>query len=184
MSEVPVQHPRESRDVAAKRARKPARRGSSDAIQIRRAADGKSYQFHFPPSVRQREEDMEEVHKMLAAGETEIAVEELRWLVGGCQDLLEGHQLLGQIAAEQGDRDLARAHLGYAYQLGFDALPKQGLDGPLPHANKANRPFHEAAASLARILQDLGETNMAREIALQLITLDPADPLGVKEILQ
>lgn len=121
---------------------------------------------------------------MLAAGETEIAVDELRWLVGGCQDLLEGHQILGKIAAESGDRELARAHLGYAFQLGIDALPKRALDRPLPHANKANRAFHEAGAALIQVLLELGETNMAKEVALQLLALDPTDPLGVKMVFQ
>jgi hypothetical protein len=170
--------------VAAKRAKKPARRGSSNAIQVRRAADGKSYEFLYPSSVRQRTEDMEEVRAMLAAGETEIAIDELRWLVGGCQDLLEGHQLLGKIAAEAGDRELARAHLGYAFQLGSDALPKRGLDHPLPHANPANQAFHEAGAALVQVLLELEESNKAKEVAMQLLALDPTDPLGVKKVFE
>ena len=170
--------------MAAKRTNQPARRGSSNAIQVRRAADGKSYEFLFPSSVRERTEDMEEVHAMLAAGETEIATEELRWLVGGCQDLLEGHQLLGKIAAESGDRDLARAHFGYAFQLGIDALPKRGLGHPLPHANPANKAFHEAGAALVQVLLELEESNKAKEVALQLLALDPTDPLGLKKVFE
>ncbi len=170
--------------MAPKRAKKSARQGSSNPIRIRRAADGKSYEFLFPASVRERTEDMEEVHAMLAAGETEIAVEELRWLLGGCHELLEGHQLLGKIAAEAGDRELARAHLGYAFQLGIDALPSRGLDRPLPHANPANRAFHEAGAALVQVLLELEETNMGKEIALQLLALDPNDPLGLKKVFE
>ncbi len=170
--------------MAPKRSNKPARHGPSNAIEVRRAADRKSYEFHFPASVRERTEDMEEVHAMLAAGETEIAVEELRWLLGGCHELLEGHLLLGRIAVEAGDRELARAHFGYAFQLGADALPRRGLDRPLPHANPANRPFHEAGAGLVQVLLELGETNMGKEIALQLLALDPADPLGLKKVFE
>ena len=169
--------------MAAKRKKKSAQRGASSAVQVRRAADRKSYEFLFPPSVRERAEDMEEVHAMLAGGETEIAVDELRWLLGGCHELLEAHQLLGKIAAEAGDRELARAHFGYAFQLGADAIPKRGLDFPLPYAHPANRAFHQAGAGLVQVLLELEESNKAREVAMQLLALDPTDPLGVKKVL-
>jgi hypothetical protein len=170
--------------VAAKRKKKPSRRGPSSGIQVRRAADGKSYEFLYPSSVRERSEDMEEVRAMLAAGEADIAIDELRWLLGGCHELLEAHQLLGALAAEDGDRELARAHFGYAFQLGLDALPKRGLDHPLPHANPANTAFHEAGAGLIRVLLGVGESNQAKEVAMQLLALDPTDPLGVKATLE
>ncbi len=170
--------------MAAKRKKKSAKRGSSNAIQVRRVTDGKSYEFVFPPSVRERSEDMEEVRAMLAAGETEVAVEELRWLLGGCHELLEAHQLLGKIAAGAGDRDLAQAHFGYAFKLGTDALPKRGLDRPLPHSNRANQPFHEAGAGLIQVLLELEKNNKAKEVAMQLVALDPADPLDVKKVLE
>ena len=170
--------------MAAKRKKKPQKRRSSNAIQVRRAADGESYELLFPSSVRERKEDMEEVHSMLAAGETEIAVEELRWLLGGCHELLEAHYLLGKIAAEEGNQDLARAHLGYAYQLGLDAVPKRGLAGALFHANPANQAFLEAGAGLARALLLLKEVNKAKEVAMQLLGLDPTDPLGMRDILE
>ena len=169
--------------MAAKRKKKPGKRRSSNAIQVRRASDGKSYELAFPSSVRERAEDMEEVRAMLAAGETEIATEELRWLLGGCHELLEAHYLLGKVAVESGNQDLARAHFAYAFKLGTDALPKRGLDHPLPHANPANQAFHEAGAGLAKALLELKEANKAKEVAMQLLALDPTDPLGVKEIL-
>lgn len=169
--------------MAAKRKKKPQKRRSSNEIQVRRAADGKSYELLPPSSVRERKEDMEEVHSMLAAGETEIAVDELRWLVGGCHELLEAHYLLGKIAVEEGNHDLARAHLGYAYQLGLDAIPKRGLGHPLPHANPANQAFFEAGAGLAKVLLEMGEANKGKEVALQLLRLDPTDPLGMKDVL-
>lgn len=167
-----------------KKRKKSGKRGSSNAIRFRKAADGTSYELVFPASVHARDDDMEEVRAMLKADETEIAVEELRWLLGGCHELLEAHQLLGKIAVEAGDRELARAHLGYAFQLGADALPRSGLDRPLPHANPANRAFHEAGAALVRILLDLEETNKAKEVALQLLALDPADPQGLKSVIE
>jgi tetratricopeptide (TPR) repeat protein len=170
--------------VPAKRKKQSAKRGSSNTIEVRRTAGGKGYEFHFPPGVRERAEDMEEVRAMLAAGESEIAIDELRWLLGGCHELLEAHHLLGKIAAEAGDRDLARAHFGYAFKLGTDALPKRGLDRPLPHANPANQAFHEAGAGLIQVLLELKETNQAKEVAMQLLALDPTDPLDVKKVLE
>jgi hypothetical protein len=170
--------------VAKKRKKKSTRRGSSSEIQIRRTADGKSYEFLFPPSVRERTEDMEEVRAMIAAGETEIAIDELRWLLGGCHELLEAHKLLGELAAGAADRDLARAHFGYAFQLGTDALPKRGLDRPLPHANPANQAFHEAGAGLVKVLLELDESGKAKEVAEELLVLDPTDPLGVQALLK
>ena len=170
--------------MTPKRKKKSSERRPANAIQVRRASDGESYEFLFPPCVRERAEDMEEVHAMLAAGELEIAVDELRWLLGGCHELLEAHFLLGKIAAESGNHDLARAHFGYAFQLGTDALPKRRLDHPLPHSNPANRVFYEAGAELAKVLLELKEANKANEVAMKLLSLDPTDPLGVKGILE
>lgn len=152
-------------------------------IRIRRSG-AKAYELVFPPSARERAEDMEEVHSMLAAGEIEIAVDELRWLVDGCRELLEAHKLLGEIALSQRDLELARAHFGYAFQLGIDALPGQDPDGPLPYVIPANQAFHEAGRGLVEVLLGLGETETARRAAERLLALDPTDPLGVQSLLK
>lgn len=167
----------------AGKGKKRAQRRSPSGIRVRRAREN-GYELVFPPGVRERADDMEEIHSMLAAGEIEIAVDELRWLLDGCRELLEAHALLGQIAFRESDLDLARAHFGYAFQLGIDALPRGGLDGPLPHGHPANRAFHEAGKGLVETLLKLGEMKTAQHIAGQLFALDPSDPLGVQEVLR
>ena len=54
---------------------------------------------------------------MVEAGETEIARDELVWLLSECPDFLEAHVHLGLIALEEEDAKLARGHFGRAYEL-------------------------------------------------------------------
>lgn len=121
---------------------------------------------------------------MLAAGEIEIAVDELRWLLEGCRHLLEAHKLLGEIAFAEGDFELARAHFGYAFQLGADAMAGRAPDDTLPCANPSNRAFHEAGKGLVESLLKLRQVKTAQQVARQLLALDPADPLGVQQSLK
>ena len=120
---------------------------------------------------------------MLDAGEVDVAVDELRWLLEGCREFLAAHRLLGQIALSGGDLQLARAHFRRAYDLGLKALPKGGLPGTLPCARDANRAFFEAGKGLVECLVQLGESGPAAEVARQLLALDPSDPLGIRELL-
>jgi len=120
---------------------------------------------------------------MLAAGETEIAVDELRWLLSGCTAFLEGHQLLGEIALAEADFTLARGHFGTAFELGRSALG-QGFSGRLPAERAANRPFFESGKGLAWSLKQAGESRMAEEVVAQLLAIDPADPLRLGDLLK
>ncbi len=61
---------------------------------------------------------------MVAAGETEIARDELRWLLSECHDFLAAHKLLGDLALADNDVRLARGHFGYAYQIGLKAIER------------------------------------------------------------
>lgn len=119
---------------------------------------------------------------MLDAGEIDAAIDELRWLLAGCRQLLEAHKLLGEIALADGDLSLARAHLGYAYQMGLEAL-RQASDftGPLPYALEANQPFLEAGKGLAYCLKQQGDAQAAAEVVRRLVDLDPSDPLKLRE---
>jgi len=134
-----------------------------------------------PPCVRQRREDLEEVRVMLGAGEIDVAADELLWLLSGCDELLEAHKLLGEIAVADGDLQLARGHFGYAYELGLGALGK-GIGGVLPYARAANQPFFQAGKGLAWCLKQQGEGGLAVEVVERLLALDPSGPLGLKEM--
>jgi hypothetical protein len=164
--------PKHGRKGPANRAK-----AASEAIQLR-AVPGSPGEFElvFPPSIRQRAEDLEEVHTMLEAGEYDVAEDELRWLLSGCGILLEAHKLLGEIALEFDDFTLARTHLGYAYELGLEALPAD-FSGKLPYNRPSNRPFLEAGRLLAECLGGQGEHAMADDVLARVLSLDPSDPM-------
>jgi len=117
---------------------------------------------------------------MIDAGETDLAVDELRWLLSDCRDFIEAHRLLAELAFEAGDMSLARAHFGFAYDLGLWALPSKGLGGPLPYRLPANQAFLESAKGLAYCLRELGQTAQALEVVGKLLECDASDPLGVR----
>lgn len=121
---------------------------------------------------------------MIEHGETEVAFDELRWLLSGCPDCLEAHLLLGELAvSEKNDVQLARGHFGYAYQLGLRAWRRAGDPTPVPYSQPANRTFHESGRSLAWCLEKLGKPVMATEIVATLTRLDPTDPLDLNDWL-
>lgn len=122
---------------------------------------------------------------MLDADEIDAAVDELRWLLSGCRELLEAHKMLGEIALADGDLALARAHLGYGYQMGLDAIQEaRDFTGPLPYVLEANQPFLEAGKGLAYCLEQQGDTAAARQVARRILELDPSDTLKVGEWMQ
>lgn len=130
-----------------------------------------------------REEDLAEVRAMLEMGEVDIAEDELRWLVGGCEELLEAHHMLGQIALGDGRIDLARAHFGYAYEIGLRALPKD-FRGRLPYAVVSNQALLESAKGLGWCLLQLSHREQAAEVINWLLARDPDDPLQAAQLLQ
>jgi tetratricopeptide (TPR) repeat protein len=160
-----------------------AANGSSRGLTVRRVPGTNTFELVHPPCVKERTEDMEEVYAMLQAGETDVAVDELRWLLEGCPELLEAHKLLGEIALTEGDLALGRSHFGRAYDLGLGAVPRRGLAGPLPYGRRANRALLEAGKGLACCLRGLGESKLAADVVNQLLALDPADPLAAKDVL-
>src|SRR5688500_15334726 len=88
-------HPRSQAQTAQGRPR--------TSVRVQRAPGGKSYELVHPPCVRERSEDLLEVQAMLAAGEMEVAADELRWLLEDCRDFIEAHKILGELAAAEGD---------------------------------------------------------------------------------
>jgi hypothetical protein len=169
--------------VSDRRQRKPKgkrRRASSRRLIVRRVPGEEAFELVHPACVKQRAEDLEEVRAMLEAGEVDVAVDELRWLLRDCRPFLEVHKLLGDVALADGDLALARGHFGRAYELGLDALPERGLAGPLPYARPGNRAFFEAGKGLAQCLHGLGESRLAGEVVERLLAFDEGDPLGLR----
>ena len=92
----------------------PAGQRSATSLRVRRRPTGE-YELVHPRCAVERADDLEEVRKMIDAGEVDVAVDELRWLLSGCSDFVDAHRLLGELALSENDLPLARAHFGYAY---------------------------------------------------------------------
>jgi hypothetical protein len=162
----------------ARRGEKPDRPKSG--VSLRPVPGREAWELVHPRCASVRAEDMEEVEAMLAAGEHEVARDELRWLLEGCPDFIAAHRVLGELALEENDLSLARGHFGYAYEIGLRAFPPRGLPGPLPYDLPANQAFLEAAKGLAWCLRQLGEAKLARPVVETMLACDPSDPLGVR----
>ena len=169
-----AKRPPQKRSGGSRRGRPPA------GVSVKRSADGRSWLLVHPPGVRERADDMDEVREMIAAGETDVATDELRWLLTECSEMIEAHFLLGKLAAEAaGDVPLARGHFGFGYQLGQRALKRARNPHPLPALHPANRAFFDAGRGLAWCLRELDMRDLAVEVVEQLLAADPADPLGL-----
>jgi hypothetical protein len=153
------------------------------SLAERQLPTGKSWELVHPRCARRRREDIEEVEAMIEAGETDIARDELVWLLSECPDHLDAHVHLGLIALEDGDPKLARGHFGRAYELVLRTLEAAGGSQPLPYALAGNRPFHEAAKGLVHCLLETGRQSMARDVCRRMAPLDPVDPLGIQRLL-
>lgn len=167
------------------RRRGPAPRGR-EAITVarREAPGGPAWEIVQPRCARRRREDIEEVEAMVEAGETEIARDELVWLLSECPDFLEGHVHLGLIAMEENDLKLARGHFGRAYELCLRAFEAAGSPQPVPYELAGNRPFHEAAKGLVHCLLETGRRKVAQDVCRRIAPLDPTDPLGIARLLE
>jgi hypothetical protein len=166
--------------------RKPQRRrssSSSNSVSVRRGTDGRSWVLVHPREVRDRAEDLEEVAAMIEAGELEVALDELRWLLSDCAECIAAHVMLGDLAKEMGDTPLARGHYGTGYQLGLQALRREKMPKPLLYAQPANQPFFQAGRGLVWSLEKLGKPQLAEEVVTALCELDPSDPLTLRAML-
>ncbi|MCI0335480.1 MAG: hypothetical protein L0228_19920 [Planctomycetes bacterium] len=165
--------------------RKPQRRRqqSPSGLSVRRTTDGRSWVLVHPRCARETAEDLEEVRLMIDAGEAEIALDELRWILSDCAENIAAHVLLGELAAEAGDFPLARGHYGTGYQLGLQTLRRAKMPKPLLYSQPANRAFFDAGRGLIGSLEKLNKSTMANEVVATLVELDPSDPLRLREML-
>ncbi len=154
----------------------PSAKRSAQQIRVSPTGDG-SWQLVHPRCALERAEDIEEINTMLDAGESEIAQDELRWLLGGCNDFIEAHRLLGELALADRDIELARGHFGIAFHLGAAAANR--ASGPLPYRHEANRSFLESGKGLIWSLKQLNKTVMMRDVIKKMLRFDPDDPLGI-----
>ena len=155
-------------------------RGGSGAnvVTVQRAKSGNAWVLSHPRAVRDMAEDLQEVRAMIADGESDIAIDELRWLLGTCSEVIEAHFLLGKLAVEaDGDVGLARGHFGFGYQLGIKAWRRAQKPTPMSPLHPANRFFFDCGRGLAWCLRELEKPHMALEVVEQLLELDPDDPL-------
>jgi hypothetical protein len=159
---------------------KPVKR-SNLKLRVRQIPDETAWELLHPRCALDREEDIEEVQEMLQGDETEIAVDELRWLLAGCGDFIRAHRMLGELALAEGDVQLARGHFGHGYGAAVKVLKKAGMPTPLPYSRHANQDFFECGKGLLRCLRELGKEKMAAEVARFLLQCDPADPLAVRQ---
>jgi hypothetical protein len=128
-------------------------------------------------------EDLEEVQSMIEAGETDIALDELRWLLSGCSEFIAAHVLLGDLARDANDIPLARGHYGAGYQLGLQTLRRAKMPKPLLYSQPANRPFFETGRGLVWALEKMNQPQMADEVVSTLTEFDSSDPLHLKTLI-
>lgn len=158
----------------------PRRTTGKHSLSFQRARSGNDWVLAHPRLLRDCAEDLAEVEAMIGAGESDVAVEELRWLLGQSGELLPVHFLLGKLAVEAAqDSTLGRGHFGAGYQLGLQAWRRAGEPTPVPALHPANRSWFDCGRGLAWCLYHLERTDLAVEVVEQLLKLDRADPLGL-----
>ncbi len=176
---------RKCRPVAKKgRKPKPAARRSATEVRVRQVPAENEWELLHPRCALERTDDIQEVETILAAGENEVAMDELRWLLSGCSDFIQAHRMLGELALAAGDLSLARGHFGFAFHAGAKAWKKAGKPSPLPYRRQANRDFFESGKGLVHCLQQAKKRQMVQEVVEVMLACDPTDPLAVRRLVQ
>ena len=82
---APKKHSRK-RPASTKPAKAAAAGRSASEVRARWLESEQAWELVHPRCALERAEDIEEVDQMVENGEMEIAVDELRWLLGGCSE--------------------------------------------------------------------------------------------------
>ncbi len=164
-------------------AKKKTARRPKGGVNVRRIPNQPGWELVPPRGAVERADDLLQVHDMIAHGEIEIAMDELRWLLGGCPEFIEAHAVLGELALAENDLALARAHFGLAFQVGQQAIEQRTLAVPLPYARPANQAFFSCGKGLVWCLLKQQKRHMAQAVVNQLLECDPSDPLKVADLL-
>ena len=101
---------------------------------------------------------------MIDAGETDIALDEFRWLLSGCSEFIAAHVLLGDLARDANDMPLARGHYGAGYQLGLQTLRRAKMPKPLLYSQPANQSFFEAGRGLVWALEKMASRQWPKKL--------------------
>ena len=121
---------------------------------------------------------------MIEAGESDVAIDELRWLVGGCSEFIEAHTLLGELAlALTATSRWPAATSGSPCSSASRRSSGRKSPGRCPTRQPANRTFFEAGRGLVTCLVKLDMTAKAVELVQDLVRLDPTDPLKLRQLL-
>lgn len=158
---------------------KPKRSATRVLVEQREEA---AWELLHPRCAVRRRDDLEEVEKMIAAEEYDIARDELLWLLEECRDCLDAHKLLGDLALTEKDFRLARGHYGYVYQIVQRVLAQVPGANSLPYRLPANQVFYQAGRGLILCLEKLGKRGQMREVIDRLLALDPRDPLNLRSL--
>lgn len=145
-----------------------------DVLSLKDLGSGK-YALLAPRLATERAEDLEEVREMIEHQELEVARDELLYLVGDCRGFVEAHNLLAELALEENDVKLARAHYGFGFENGLETLPEK-FSGKLPAGVEYNPAFFEAGRGVARCLIALGQLAEGRDVLEMLLRFDPEEP--------
>jgi hypothetical protein len=156
-----------------------------DKYRLRRMGKSDCYEFELPRSVMDRKDDMDDVREMVKHNEIDIAIDELRWLLSDCHEMMEAHALLGILASEfddptPDDVELAIAHLECALDIGRAALNNRRLQAPLLYDRPTNLPFFQAGLAMIQLLRSQGDKQAADQLLQELIRLDPKLPLPLQ----
>ena len=160
-----------------------AARSSSSEIRARKTSAENVWELVHPRCARDRADDLDEVQKMIEGGETEIARDELLWLLNGCSDCLLAHKMLGELALADSDCGWRAVTSATPTRLASKALDRAGAKGGLPYRLPANQAFFEAGKGLAFCLRELGKSDLAADVVARLLACDPSDPSGVRNLL-